>query len=60
MSEPGIELRGLKHRYGTPPWVLRDVNLSIEKGQISGFLGRNGAGKTTAMNIVTALINAHG
>ena len=56
MSEPGIELRGLKHRYGTPTRVLRDVNLSIEQGEIFGFLGRNGAGKTTAMNILTTLI----
>ncbi len=55
MSEPAIELRGLQHRYDTE-LVLRDVNLTIEQGEIFGFLGHNGAGKTTAMNILTTLI----
>jgi len=55
MSEPAIELRGLQHRYDTN-LVLRDVDLTIEQGEIFGFLGHNGAGKTTAMNILTTLI----
>lgn len=55
MSELAIELRGLKHRYETD-WVLRDINLTVEPGEVFGFLGHNGAGKTTAMNILTTLI----
>jgi ABC-2 type transport system ATP-binding protein len=45
----------LSHRYDTVP-VLRDIDLTIEAGEIFGFLGHNGAGKTTAINILTTLI----
>jgi len=55
MNGPAIELKALSHRYGTEP-VLRDVDLRIESGEIFGFLGHNGAGKTTAVNIMTTLI----
>ncbi len=56
MSDPAIELRGLQHRYNASDLVLRDVDLTIETGEIFGFLGHNGAGKTTAMNILTTLL----
>jgi len=55
VNSPVIELRGLSHRYDTDP-VLRDIDLTIEAGEIFGFLGHNGAGKTTAINILTTLI----
>ncbi len=55
MNSPVIEMRGLSHRYDTDP-VLRDIDLTIEQGEIFGFLGHNGAGKTTAINILTTLI----
>ena len=55
MNSPVIELRGLSHRYETD-LVLRDIDLTIEAGEIFGFLGHNGAGKTTAINILTTLI----
>ena len=52
---PAIELRGLTHRYAETP-VLRGIDLAIAPGEIFGFLGHNGAGKTTAVNILTTLI----
>jgi len=55
MSRPVIELQGLSHRYDTDP-VLRNIDLTIDAGEIFGFLGHNGAGKTTAINILTTLI----
>jgi len=55
VNNPVIELRGLSHRYDTEP-VLSDIDLTIEAGEIFGFLGHNGAGKTTAINILTTLI----
>ena len=32
--------------------VLKDINLNIRSGQIFGYLGRNGAGKTTSIRIL--------
>ena len=36
--------------------VLRDVSLSVQRGEVVGLLGPNGAGKTTCFYIVTGLI----
>jgi len=55
MAGPAIELRDVKHQYGQIP-VLRGIDLTIEAGEVFGFLGHNGAGKTTAINILTTLI----
>ena len=33
---------------------MNNVNLNIEKGQIYGLVGRNGAGKTTIIRMITA------
>ena len=34
--------------------VLKDINLTLEKGKIYGLIGRNGAGKTTLLSIMSA------
>ncbi len=54
-TAPAIELIGLRHSFGSVD-ALRGVDLTIGTGEIFGFLGHNGAGKTTAMNILTTLI----
>jgi ABC-2 type transport system ATP-binding protein len=59
MADLAIELIGLEHRYDSGP-VLRGINLTIEHGEVFGFLGHNGAGKTTAINILTTLIRPAG
>ncbi|WP_345751837.1 ABC transporter ATP-binding protein [Microbacterium rhizophilus] len=48
-----IEVRNLTKRY-RDALALDDVSFDIERDTIYGFLGRNGAGKTTAMSILTA------
>lgn len=55
MSEAAIELHEVSHRYDTEE-VLHKIDLTIEPGEVFGFLGHNGAGKTTAINILTTLI----
>ena len=47
-----IELEHASKDYGGIPG-LRDVSLHVPKGQTVGLLGRNGAGKTTALNLIT-------
>lgn len=48
----GIELRGLTKAYGKNI-ALDNVDLSFEKGKIYGLLGRNGAGKSTMLNLIS-------
>jgi ABC-2 type transport system ATP-binding protein len=50
---PVIEVRNLTKRY-KDTLALDDVGFDIQGDTIYGFLGRNGAGKTTAMSILTA------
>ena len=38
--------------------VLRDVHVSVQRGEVVGLLGPNGAGKTTCFYIITGLIAA--
>ena len=47
-----IELDHVTKRYGQAA-ALRDVSFRIGKGETVGLLGRNGAGKTTALNLMT-------
>lgn len=49
-----IETENLTKRYGTST-VVNKVNLHVPKGKIYGLLGRNGAGKTTAMKMMLHL-----
>jgi branched-chain amino acid transport system ATP-binding protein len=39
--------------------ILRDLSLSIDRGEIVSLLGANGSGKTTAMNAVSGLVRVH-
>ena len=37
-------------------WALRDVNLSVERGEILGVVGPNGSGKSTLLQIVSGIL----
>lgn len=50
-----IEIKGLYKGYG-PHQVLKGVDLQVGPGEIYGFIGHNGAGKSTTMNILAGLI----
>ena len=50
----GVTARGLSKRYGDL-WALRGLDLDVPEGSILGLLGHNGAGKTTAIRILTTL-----
>lgn len=52
---PAIEVRRLSHRYDHE-FVVSDIDLRIEPGEVFGFLGHNGAGKTTVVNVLTTLL----
>ena len=54
-SNPAIELRDLSKHFGAFKAVDR-VSLSIGKGEIFGFLGANGAGKSTTIRMLCGLL----
>ena len=49
-----LETQGLTKVYGTKE-AAKDVDLHIREGQIYGLIGRNGAGKTTIMRMISGL-----
>jgi ABC-2 type transport system ATP-binding protein len=48
-------VRGLTKRYGSLT-ALNDLNLDVQRGEVFGFLGLNGAGKTTAIRLLLDLL----
>ena len=54
-GEPAIEADGLTMRFGDFT-AVDHVTARIERGEIFGFLGSNGCGKTTTMKMLTGLL----
>ena len=52
-----LELSGLSKRFGSLQ-ALDDLSLSLDRGEIVGFVGSNGAGKSTTMRIVMGVLAA--
>ena len=54
MSETVIALSNVRKSYGKHQ-VLSDVNMTVNKGDIYGLIGKNGAGKTTIFKVILGL-----
>ena len=50
-----LELTDVTAGYGATP-ILRDVSLSVDRGEIVGVMGKNGVGKTTLVKTVMGLV----
>lgn len=50
-----LEARGLSKKFGGKP-ALRDVSFKLERGEIYGLLGHNGAGKSTSLGIILGMV----
>ncbi|MEX5746225.1 ribosome-associated ATPase/putative transporter RbbA [Massilia sp. X63] len=54
-AEPAVEARALWRRFGEFV-AVRDVSFRIARGEIFGFIGSNGCGKSTTMKMLTGLL----
>ncbi len=54
-SEPALQARDINFFYGERQ-ALKDVSFSIARGEIFGFLGPNGGGKTTLFKVLSTLV----
>jgi simple sugar transport system ATP-binding protein len=54
-DEPLVEMRHIEKSYGRVQ-ALRDVNLTIRRGEIVGLLGDNGAGKSTLIKVLSGAV----
>ena len=52
MTSPAVELRGVQKSFGNTA-VIRDVNLTVVKGERHALIGPNGAGKSTLFNLIS-------
>ena len=55
-----IEVRNLTFSYGKDKQALHGLNFTVEDGEIFGFLGSNGSGKSTTQKILTGILKGHG
>jgi general nucleoside transport system ATP-binding protein len=56
---PAVELRGLTKRFGEM-LAVRDVDMTLRRGEVHALLGENGAGKTTLMCLLAGLYRPDG
>ncbi len=59
MSVPALELDGLRVRYGAVA-AVRDLSLSVDRGEIVGLIGPNGAGKSSTLNAIMGAVRPAG
>jgi lipopolysaccharide export system ATP-binding protein len=58
-GRPGLTVEGLRKGYRGKP-VIRDVSLSLRRGEVVALLGPNGSGKTTSFYAIAGLIRPEG
>lgn len=58
-SEMAVEVEGLTKNFGAVQ-ALRGLDLTVPSGQVTGFLGPNGSGKTTAIRVLLGLLRPDG
>lgn len=59
-KETILEIKGLSKSMGKKQ-ILKDINLEVKGGEVFGFLGPNGSGKTTTIKLMLGLLNySHG
>jgi ABC-2 type transport system ATP-binding protein len=58
MNDTSVHFQGVSKRY--PHFVLKDIHFELPTGSIMGFIGANGAGKSTTIRILMGLVRQDG
>ncbi len=45
--------------YTRPQWAMQDLSFTVNRGECMAFIGKNGTGKTTTLNLIAGLIKPH-
>ena len=53
-----VQIKDLRMNYGEKE-VLKGINLEVHKGEIIGYIGTNGAGKSTTIKIILGIVNGY-
>ena len=53
--DDGLVINKISKTYGNKE-VIRDISITIKRGEIVGLLGPNGAGKTTSFYVIVGLV----
>lgn len=55
-QEPLVQLANVWHRYGRDdPWVIRGLDLKVQRGSVHTLVGGNGCGKSTLLSLVAGM-----
>ncbi|HWT27790.1 MAG TPA: ABC transporter ATP-binding protein [Mobilitalea sp.] len=58
INDVTVEIKNLYMNYGSNQ-VLKGINLNIHKGEIIGYIGTNGAGKSTTIKIILGIVEGY-
>ncbi|QGQ45106.1 ABC transporter ATP-binding protein [Metabacillus sediminilitoris] len=51
-----LKAHDLAFRYGKQPWIFKNINVTLEQGEIVGLIGPSGCGKTTFCRVLAGLL----
>lgn len=51
-----VEMKGVRFAYNESGYILNGMNIKIQKGSFTALLGANGAGKTTALSLMSGIL----
>lgn len=52
-----VTAHNLGHRFGTGPWLFRDVDMLLERGHVYALTGPSGSGKSTLLSILAGWVS---